>query len=310
MEKSLEAIDKIGTEVSVELIDLRSITPWDGKAIEESVRKTGRLVVVQEDTENCSVGQMIISHVTGHADIWETMVSPPTLISKGNVMIGYNPIYEYAALPDVDRIVAAVKRSASTKRERATAQAAVPDRKGPEVAREHKHPASEVAAKTETPKGRAQSITVPIMGEGIRAAKIVALLKIPAIASIGRSALRSGDGQGGLSDRILFRWSDGWMESEGRRHGRDWPDLGTILAGDESSTDPRKLRRRPPIKKLWRRRSRPGTARRNRVELPHGGHATPSARTRAFTDHYKKTQPGRSGESADRCPLGGRAQGA
>ena len=50
MEKSLEALAKIGDEISVELIDLRSIVPWDKAAIEESVRKTGRLVVVQEDT--------------------------------------------------------------------------------------------------------------------------------------------------------------------------------------------------------------------------------------------------------------------
>ena len=63
VEKSLEAIEKIGDEMSVELIDLRSIAPWDKATIEESVRKTGRLVVVQEDTENCSVGQMIISHI-------------------------------------------------------------------------------------------------------------------------------------------------------------------------------------------------------------------------------------------------------
>ena len=42
------------------------------------------------------------------------MVSPPILVSKGNVMIGYNPIYEYAALPDVERIVAAIRKSIST----------------------------------------------------------------------------------------------------------------------------------------------------------------------------------------------------
>ena len=64
MEKSIEALGKLGDKASVELIDLRSIAPWDRETIEESVRKTGRLVVVQEDTENCSVGQMIISHIT------------------------------------------------------------------------------------------------------------------------------------------------------------------------------------------------------------------------------------------------------
>src|SRR5437660_3044606 len=125
IEKSLEAIAKIGKTTSVELIDLRSIVPWDKAAIEESVRKTKRLVVVQEDTENCSVGQMIISHLTSQGELWSTMISPPILVSKANVMIGYNPIYEYAALPDVERIAAAIKKSVSTTHERAPAAAGV-----------------------------------------------------------------------------------------------------------------------------------------------------------------------------------------
>ena len=82
VEKSLEAIEKIGRDVSIELFDLRSIVPWDKAAIEESVRKTGRVVVVQEDTGNCSVGQMIISHLTAQSDIWSAMMSPPALVTK------------------------------------------------------------------------------------------------------------------------------------------------------------------------------------------------------------------------------------
>src|SRR5438093_1460186 len=112
VEKSVEALTKIDNEISVELFDLRSIVPWDKESIAASVHKTRRLVVVQEDTENCSVGQMIISHITAQPDLWSEMVSPPILVSKTNVMIGYNPIYEYAALPDVERIVAALRRSA------------------------------------------------------------------------------------------------------------------------------------------------------------------------------------------------------
>src|SRR5437870_9385038 len=123
IEKSLEAIAKIDNEISVELIDLRSIVPWDKAAIEESVHKTRRLVVVQEDTENCSVGQMIISHVTSTSELWNVMISPPILVSKANVMIGYNPIYEYAALLDVARIVAAIRRLVATKHERVAVEA-------------------------------------------------------------------------------------------------------------------------------------------------------------------------------------------
>src|SRR5436190_11387092 len=183
IEKSLEAIAEIENDASVELIDLRSIVPWDCATIEESVRKTRRLVVVQEDTENCSVGQMIISHVTGNPDLWDEMISPPVLVSKANVMIGYNPIYEYAALPDVQRIVAAIKKSVSTTHERAPVAAGV-DRSRAVDEPEYVRPAPETPAtvpesKIDMSKQRAQSITVPIMGEGIRNAKIVSLLKKP-----------------------------------------------------------------------------------------------------------------------------------
>jgi 2-oxoisovalerate dehydrogenase E1 component len=173
VEKSLEALAKIEDEISIELFDLRTIVPWDKEAIAASVHKTGRLVIVQEDTENCSVGQMIITHIASQPDLWSEMVSPPILVSKTNVMIGYNPIYEYAALPDVERIIAAIRRSTSTKSGRvATVSTAEPKR---EVA-----PKKEVAhAPEEMPNGNVQPITVPIMGEGIRNAKIVSLLKNP-----------------------------------------------------------------------------------------------------------------------------------
>src|SRR6266550_1985284 len=183
IEKSLEAIAKIGKTTSVELIDLRSIVPWDKTAIEESVRKTRRLVVVQEDTENCSVGQMIISHLTSEAELWSTMISPPILVSKANVMIGYNPIYEYAALPDVERIAAAIKKSVSTTHERAPVAEGV-DRGRAVDEPEYVRPGSATPAtipesKIDMSKQRAQSVIVPIMGEGIRNAKIVSLLKKP-----------------------------------------------------------------------------------------------------------------------------------
>ena len=178
IEKSLEAMAKIGNELSIELIDLRSIVPWDKTAIEQSVRKTRRLVVVQEDTENCSVGQMIISHIIGTPELWNEIISPPILVSKANVMIGYNPIYEYAALPDVERIVAAIKRSVATKHERATVEAAVPAAESDERGRRGDRPYT-TTPKIDMSKGHAQKITVPIMGEGIRNAKIVSLLKKP-----------------------------------------------------------------------------------------------------------------------------------
>ena len=182
MEKSLEALEKIDDKIRVELIDLRSIVPWDKATIEESVRKTRRLVVVQEDTENCSVGQMLISHIASKPELWNEMISPPILVSKANVMIGYNPIYEYSALPDVEQIVAAVERSVATRHER-TAVAASADRgrmsREPEIVMPES-PARGALTSPATPEaGRKRSITVPVMGEGIRNAKVVSLLKNP-----------------------------------------------------------------------------------------------------------------------------------
>jgi 2-oxoisovalerate dehydrogenase E1 component len=178
VEKSLEALDKIDKGISVELIDLRSIVPWDKPAIEESVRKTRRLVVVQEDTENCSVGQMLISHIASIPELWNEMISPPALVSKANVMIGYNPIYEYAALPDVERIVSAIQRSVQTKHEHVVVAAGV-DRGMPIAEPALVPPGSAPPATAETSKQQMQRITVPVMGEGIRNAKVVSLLKNP-----------------------------------------------------------------------------------------------------------------------------------
>src|SRR5438067_2819119 len=162
IEKSLEAIAKIDNETSVELIDLRSIVPWDKATIENSVRKTHRLVVVQEDTENCSAGQMIISHVTSTPELWNELVSPPILVSKANVMIGYNPIYEYAALPDVERITAAIRSSVATKHERVAVVPTGRDDSGhAETESAFAQPGSPQPATVDHSKRHVQSITVP-----------------------------------------------------------------------------------------------------------------------------------------------------
>src|SRR5205085_4862459 len=180
IEKSLEALAEIGDEISVDLLDLRSIVPWDRAAIEESVARTGRLVVVQEDSENCSVGQMIVAHLAGLPEIWSELLAPPIVVSKPNVMIGYNPIYEYAALPDVKRIVAALRRAMSS----AQTPRVVAGINDPGRVEKSETPAKKRETGISDPgysrKGMGtQKIVVPIMGEGIRNAKVVTLLKKP-----------------------------------------------------------------------------------------------------------------------------------
>lgn len=173
VEKSLEAVGQLGAEASIESIDLRSIVPWDHETIEESVRKTGRLVIVQEDTENCSVGQMIISHLSGRPDVWSRMVAPPVLVSKGNVMIGYSPVYEFAALPDTGRIVEAIRRTLKSHSQPRTAVSESNPTPNPPKA-----PQTSALSAPRTPSTDI-AIQVPIMGEGIRSARIASLLKKP-----------------------------------------------------------------------------------------------------------------------------------
>lgn len=109
IEQAFAAAKVLSSEVSVEIIDLRSIQPWDKETILTSVEKTGRLVIVQEDGRTCSVGQMIISEIMGDPESFCYFVAAPQLVAKPDVHIGYNPIYEYAALPDTDQVVDAIR---------------------------------------------------------------------------------------------------------------------------------------------------------------------------------------------------------
>ena len=109
IELALAARDTLAGEISVEVIDLRTIVPWDRDTVRQSLEKTGRLVVVQEDNRSCSVGQMIIGELVDDPASWYELSSPPKLVSRSDVPIGYNPIYEYAALPSTDDVIAAVR---------------------------------------------------------------------------------------------------------------------------------------------------------------------------------------------------------
>ena len=178
VEKSLEALAELKAPGRVELIDLRSIAPWDKATVEESVRKTGRLVIVQEDTENCSVGQMIVTHLMSQPDIWAALKAPPVLVSKGHVMIGYNPIYEYAALPDAARVLDTLQRALAIEFTRGDGSSLLNATTAPA-------PVSAVASAEDahSPKNTVVAgtsdiiVRVPIMGEGLRSARVVMLNK-------------------------------------------------------------------------------------------------------------------------------------
>jgi len=109
LEIAEEVANQMAGEASIEIIDLRSIVPCDYETITRSVEKTGRLVVLQEDTRTCGFGQSILAEMTGIPERFNLFLAPPQLVAREDVHIGYNPIYEYAALPDVERLKGAVR---------------------------------------------------------------------------------------------------------------------------------------------------------------------------------------------------------
>jgi 2-oxoisovalerate dehydrogenase E1 component len=172
VEETLESMD---AALDVELIDLRSIAPWDRDTIAASVRKTGRLLVVQEDNISASVGQMIVAEMCSDRDVLQGLKSPPIIVSKGDVHVGFNPIYEYAALPDRERIVSALERLLSTTLEAALhfdAPAQMPDGEPAPTPS-----ANVMTMEANAPASTTKMITVPILGEGIRVARVVSILK-------------------------------------------------------------------------------------------------------------------------------------
>lgn len=110
LELAEEAADQMHDEgVSVEIIDLRCLCPCDYATIETSLRHTGRLVVVHEDARTTGFGQSIITEMTSYPDRFNLFLSAPQLVARKDVHIPYNPILEYAVLPDLSQVLAAIR---------------------------------------------------------------------------------------------------------------------------------------------------------------------------------------------------------
>jgi 2-oxoisovalerate dehydrogenase E1 component len=96
--------------IETEIIDLRSIMPWDVKAVLQSVEKTGRLLVVHEDSKTCGFGAEIVSEVTELA--FEHLRAVPKRVTKTDDFNGFHYALELAVLPGVDGILKAIREQA------------------------------------------------------------------------------------------------------------------------------------------------------------------------------------------------------
>lgn len=103
--KAVAELEKLG--IDVELIDLRTIRPMDLPTVIESVKKTGRLVTVEEGFPQSSVGDFIANQVMRAA--FDYLDAPILTIAGKDVPMPYAANLEKLALPNVDEVVQAVK---------------------------------------------------------------------------------------------------------------------------------------------------------------------------------------------------------
>lgn len=91
----------------MDLLDLRTVMPWDRDAVLDSVRRTGRCLIVHEDTLTAGFGAEIAAVVAREA-FWY-LDAPVDRLAVEDVPMPYHPALLEAVLPDTDRIAARIE---------------------------------------------------------------------------------------------------------------------------------------------------------------------------------------------------------
>jgi pyruvate dehydrogenase E1 component beta subunit len=105
---ALEAAKRLAEQgIEAEVIDLRTLRPLDMDAVITSVKKTNRIVTVEEGWPICSIGSEICARVT--AEAFDHLDAPPLKVTGADVPMPYAANLEKLALPSVDQVVAAAK---------------------------------------------------------------------------------------------------------------------------------------------------------------------------------------------------------
>jgi pyruvate/2-oxoglutarate/acetoin dehydrogenase E1 component len=108
VKKSLAAAETLAQEgFSVEVIDPRTIAPLDVETIIQSVKKTGRLVLVDQATRHASVAAIIAGEVAERG--FQCLKSPAKMVAALDTSIPYSEPMEKYVLPNEEKIMEAVK---------------------------------------------------------------------------------------------------------------------------------------------------------------------------------------------------------
>jgi 2-oxoisovalerate dehydrogenase E1 component len=101
----------VASQVKVELIDLRTLSPWDRTMVLESVRKTGRCLIVHEDTITAGFGAEIAAVVA--KEMFGRLEAPVERLAMPDIPSPHNPLLLEAAVPTATGITRAIRRIAS-----------------------------------------------------------------------------------------------------------------------------------------------------------------------------------------------------
>ena len=108
---ALEAAETLASQdgVAAEVVDLRTLRPWDVVTAATSVMKTGRAVVIEQCWPSCGIGAEVASNLYEIA--WSELERPIERVSAADVQIPYARELEQATIPDAGRVAAAARRT-------------------------------------------------------------------------------------------------------------------------------------------------------------------------------------------------------
>ena len=92
---------------SVEIVDLRTLVPWDREMVAESVRKTGKVLVVHEDVLTCGFGAEVAAWISD--ELFDALDGPVRRVGAKDTHVAYEPSLTAATLPQVADIAVAAR---------------------------------------------------------------------------------------------------------------------------------------------------------------------------------------------------------
>jgi 2-oxoisovalerate dehydrogenase E1 component len=108
VQRSLVAARQAEVEgISTEVLDLRTLSPYDWDAVAASVKKTGRALVVHEDSQSWGYGAEIAARIG--EELFEYLDAPVKRLGALDTFVGYNPALENAILPQVSDVLEAIR---------------------------------------------------------------------------------------------------------------------------------------------------------------------------------------------------------